>query len=237
MSDIHGQHTAARALLEYAHVELPKDSLRFLGDYIDRGPKSFECTRLIQKYQRQGAVALIGNHEQMFMAWMAGRLDSHVYLADMNGGEATLKSFANAKVTQEDLEQTLYWMSQLKLTDEDDEYFYVHAGIHPHKSLPNQHHDDLLWIRGEFLTARPEWLTQQVNGKIIVHGHTAMKDVCFDGVKINIDIGAGGRKKLALVELTSRTVYEYDFEQARLNGHAQAIREVPMKDASPVSLY
>lgn len=234
MSDMHGHDYAVRALLEYAHVDLSKDRLRFLGDYIDRGPNSYQCIKLVQKYQRQGAIAHLGNHELMFMMWVAGKLDANYF---MNGGDTTLKSFSKAGIAQDDFDQILYWISQLKITDEDDEYFYVHAGIHPHKSLANQTRDDFLWIREEFLLSRPEWIAQQANGKIIVHGHTPMEDVCFDGVKINTDIGAGGRVKLALVELTNRIAYVYDFEQARLNGREYAIKEVDIKDCSPVSLY
>lgn len=236
MSDMHGHEHAARALLNYADVDMSKDRLRFLGDYIDRGPNSLGCIKLVQKYQRQGAIAHIGNHELMFMMWLGGNLDTGTYY--MNGGDAMVKSLQKGDAFNEDyLQQLLYWISNLKVTDEDDEFFYVHAGIHPHISMENQGTNQFLWIRDEFLNERHDWLAQQTKGKIIVHGHTPMEEVCFDGIKINTDLGAGGRKQLALLELTEQVAYVYDFQQARLNGKDYAIEVVPIKEASPVQLY
>lgn len=234
MSDIHGHVDAARALLEHVEIDMSKDSLRFLGDYIDRGPNSYECIKLVQKYQRQGATAHMGNHELMLLSWASGNLDSHMFY--MNGGEATVKSLAKG-ASQEEYEQILHWITTLKVTDEDDEYFYVHAGIHPHKMLSNQDRNDFLWIREEFLTARPEWLAQQVDSKIIVHGHTPMHNVCFDGVKINTDVGAGGARKLALVELTERVVYEYSFWDLQHFGPDNCISKTKIEDRIPEQLY
>lgn len=239
MSDMHGHEFPARALLDYAGVDLSKDKLRFLGDYIDRGPNSLGCIRLVQKYQRQGAIAHIGNHELMFMMFMAGHLETNLYY--QNGGDAMFKSIDKAmeegRFGQDDMDQLLYWISNLKMTDEDDEYFYVHAGIHPEMPLSHQATDQFLWIREDFLEASPEELAEQTKGKIIVHGHTPMENVCFDGIKINTDVGAGGRKKLALLELTEQVAYVYDFQQARLNGRDYAITKVPIQNNAPVSLY
>ena len=65
------------------------------------------------------------------------------------------------------------------------DYVFVHAGVRPGVSLEKQHPADLLWIRDEFLRARPA-----LPGKVVVHGHTIC-DLPQDlGHRINVDTGA-----------------------------------------------
>lgn len=236
MSDIHGHFHPARALLDYAKIDLKGgDSLRFLGDYIDRGPHSLDCMNMVMEWQKNGAKAHMGNHEMMLLMYAAGEIDRQTYY--INGGNKTIKSFYAAGLSQAHLGRYLRWIATLKLTDQDDEYFYVHAGIHPNKQLAGQTSEDFLWIREEFLMAKQEWLEEQTDGRIIVHGHTPMHGVCFDGVRINTDLGAGGRKKLALVELNERIAYVYDFERAKEHGEEFAIKKVDIKEAVAEQLY
>lgn len=233
MSDIHGHAFVAQKLIDYAQVDLTQDKMRFLGDYIDRGPDSFGAIRLVRKMQDEGAVVHMGNHEQMLLMHSAGILSSESFMA--NGGGATIRSFDKAGVTDAQFHDILRWISTLIISDMDDDFVYVHAGINPNKSAIDN--DEALWIREEFLNARPEWIRQAAGNRIVVHGHTPMTDVFYDGAKINTDVGAGGRKKLALVELTEGIVYTYDFQQARLNGSDYAITVESIKDGRPVSLY
>ena len=65
------------------------------------------------------------------------------------------------------------------------DYVFVHAGVRPGVSLEKQRPADLLWIRDEFLRARPA-----LPGKVVVHGHTIC-DLPQDlGHRINVDTGA-----------------------------------------------
>ena len=50
--------------------------------------------------------------------------------------------------------------------------------------LAVQSEDDLLWIRDEFL------LYEEDFGKLVVHGHTPVREPDFRANRINIDTGA-----------------------------------------------
>ena len=58
----------------------------------------------------------------------------------------------------------------LEPTVEVSDFAFVHAGVRPGVPLKKQVHDDLFWIREEFLD-HPRPATS-----IIVHGHTWVKD-------------------------------------------------------------
>jgi serine/threonine protein phosphatase 1 len=61
------------------------------------------------------------------------------------------------------------WLGQLPTFYEDEHRYYVHAGVHPLRSLADQNDQDRLWIREPF----PE--TEHDFGKHIVHGHTPLR--------------------------------------------------------------
>jgi serine/threonine protein phosphatase 1 len=56
--------------------------------------------------------------------------------------------------------------------------------VRPHIELTKQTEKDLLWIRAEFLNSSQDF------GKIIVHGHTPIKNIDVRSNRINIDTGA-----------------------------------------------
>ena len=67
--------------------------------------------------------------------------------------------------------------------------------MRPGVPLEKQSNDDLLWIREEFLSSAVDF------GKIIVHGHTPVKEPDVRPNRINIDTGAFATGKLTCVAL------------------------------------
>ena len=68
VGDIHGMYDKLIALIEQVQFSPVEDLLIFLGDYIDRGPKSLECLDYVMNLQQQypeRVVCLKGNHEAM----------------------------------------------------------------------------------------------------------------------------------------------------------------------------
>ena len=66
-ADIHGMHHKFLDLLQRVPFRADKDTLVFLGDYIDRGPNSKEVVETILALMDSGTrvICLRGNHECM----------------------------------------------------------------------------------------------------------------------------------------------------------------------------
>src|SRR5580765_70608 len=93
IGDIHGcAVTLEKLLFDELHIT-KGDELCFLGDYIDRGPRSKEVVDLIIKLSADGhrVHSLRGNHEQLFSDSEKSFDHFNNWLA--NGGTQTLDSF------------------------------------------------------------------------------------------------------------------------------------------------
>lgn len=88
--DIHGNALKLELLVN--KLDLDNNSkLIFLGDYIDRGNKSYEVIEyLIDLDKKYDCIFLKGNHELMFIDYLEGK-DEGLFLD--NGGTKTLKSY------------------------------------------------------------------------------------------------------------------------------------------------
>jgi|SRR5690606_12147363 len=70
ISDIHGCCDELNRLLELVKYNFTTDQLILLGDYVDRGFKSKDVIHKIKVLTDEGAIALRGNHDQMFIDWL-----------------------------------------------------------------------------------------------------------------------------------------------------------------------
>lgn len=136
IGDVAGEYDA---LLELIAL-LPKDAkLVFVGDLNDRGPKTKEVIEFVRS---GGHVALMGNHEHMFIDYVESRLDPSYtpqYGSDLftyNGGIQTLKSYLGLPVwskgqekMHEDLKKDIEWLKQRPVKFETDKVIVTHAPI------------------------------------------------------------------------------------------------------------
>jgi serine/threonine protein phosphatase 1 len=166
VGDIHGMAGKLDQLLDlvgaYLVAEQPGERFRFvfLGDYVDRGPQSRVVLDRVRALQREGAVCLRGNHEDLMIRSIETDAGMRTFLH--NGGVQTVASFA----TLETFLDAIEWMTDLPLTYEDDHRLFVHAGVRPDVPLEAQSADDLLWIRRPLLDFPGPF------PKYIVHGHS-----------------------------------------------------------------
>jgi serine/threonine protein phosphatase 1 len=91
----------------------------------------------------------------------------------------------------------LIWLAARPLYYETDRYIFVHAGLRPGVPLSQQHRQDLLWIRDEFIESDHDF-----NGKQVVFGHTPMKAPLVMWNKIGIDTMCRDCGALTAVELS-----------------------------------
>jgi serine/threonine protein phosphatase 1 len=203
IGDIHGRLDLLNELLARISADIAlRPTARplhvFLGDYIDRGSASRETIdRLIEHGKMHESVFLKGNHELIAIKCLSDRglFDQWLRL----GGLETLVSYgvpaetlANGKQIAE-LQSAFHgalpqahfrFFRDLKNSFECGDFFFAHAGVKPNVELSRQKENDLLWIRGEFLTSKDDF------GKIVVHGHTPTREIEVGPNRINIDTGA-----------------------------------------------
>lgn len=218
IGDIHGRADALEGLIDIIKDDMGLSArsapplLIFLGDYVDRGPKSKDVVDIIIKLQTNPSfevVVLKGNHEEAILRFMQ-EPDFGPVWADY-GGLATLASYginpplgrtdqAAWNSASEQLSQLMPkahfdFYRRLDLMTTVGDYAFVHAGVRPGVPLSDQTERDLLWIRDDFLSATGKF------EKIIVHGHTPTEDPQKTKSRIGIDTGAYATGVLTAVRL------------------------------------
>jgi serine/threonine protein phosphatase 1 len=200
VGDIHGCLDMLKRLVDKIGWDPGGDRLIFIGDYIDRGENSKAVIDFIIELKKDSRFVqcLIGNHEQMFLDYLSGS-DLHSFI--MNGGLTTLQSYKNA---QRDAEEPLIpashlaYFSSLVTMVELDEYYVVHAGFRPGRSVKEQDIFDMVWIRDEFIYSSYDF------GKTVIFGHTPLHAPMVLENKIGIDTGAVYGNRLTCLEVPER---------------------------------
>jgi len=80
IGDIHGCFDKLCALMDKIKIDRSKDTLLFLGDYIDRGPDSFDVIEYLIDLKKhfQKIVFLKGNHEEMLEKYLSGKKQAYL---------------------------------------------------------------------------------------------------------------------------------------------------------------
>jgi serine/threonine protein phosphatase 1 len=174
----------------------------FLGDYVDRGPQSRQVVDTLvagppasPQWAGFRWVCLKGNHEDAMLGFLDDIESGPRWFA--NGGLATIESYVGDlsidRLQLPGLQALLQaslppshraFLEGLPLHHCEGDYLFVHAGLRPGVPLEAQEPNDLLWIRGEFLTSPAD------HGKLVVHGHTITRTPELRRNRIGIDTGA-----------------------------------------------
>jgi serine/threonine protein phosphatase 1 len=204
VGDIHGRLDLLERLLDEVHSEIERDQsakvlLVFLGDLIDRGPKSAEVVERLRTYRHGGVrpIFLLGNHEEVLLRILGGDLD-HLPGWLRFGGAQCLKSYgADPRAIAAASDQAALAMIRDAIpvshveflrtfsdTCRFGDYLFVHAGIRPGIAVDRQQQADLRWIREPFLSDETD------HGFVVVHGHTITSVVDERANRVGIDTGA-----------------------------------------------
>lgn len=186
IGDIHGCHDQLIALLAKIkyHAKGRPHLTVYLGDYVDRGPKSREVVNQVRglvtstEGGNRVSVAIKGNHEDMMVESIIKNGDFSFW--STNGGSQTIKSYENHK---DDLIKDAKWLDSLPIFYETENHIFVHAGVSPRYSLKDQPEEVLLWIR--------HWNGDDPDlGKHVVYGHTPYKQPKALKNSTGLDTGA-----------------------------------------------
>jgi len=118
IGDVQGCHEELRALLALLKFSADRDRLWFVGDLVNRGPRSLETLRLVRSLA-DNAVVVLGNH------------DLHL-LALVHGSHRKKKSDTlDAVLAAPDRDQLLEWLLTRQLAHSEAGDLMVHAGVVP----------------------------------------------------------------------------------------------------------
>jgi serine/threonine protein phosphatase 1 len=165
IGDIHGCYDELHQLMTFLkglekNCDQPPIYL-FLGDYVDRGPKSMNVVEYLCHLQEGWpgrVICLLGNHDDM-MTWG----ENHEYIAE------TLNSYGvnDATMIRSD---HVKWIKKLPLYYQDHMgRVFVHAAIDRSLPLVEQTELTLLWGRDPYLSDR------SMDGGYVVHGHSVVR--------------------------------------------------------------
>jgi serine/threonine protein phosphatase 1 len=210
VGDIHGCLDRLVALHEIIAEDIATrpvehTTLVHLGDYVDRGADSAQVIDwLINQppVPADAIVNLMGNHEYMMLAALAG-VDKEAPGHWMtNGGADSLLSWGISRTVppaewaSRIPRQHLLFLRDLAICHHIGPYLFVHAGIKPGVALDRQSRQDMMWIREPFLSSRAD------HGAVVVHGHTPKREPVVQPNRIAIDTGAvlGGALTCVVLE-------------------------------------
>jgi serine/threonine protein phosphatase 1 len=205
VGDIHGRLDLLRKL----HTQILGDlasatglrtTVVYVGDYVDRGHESRQVIDLLinEPLPCDSRVHLLGNHDAWFRGFVEEEGEPFPWLSV--GGQATVLSYrvdcpspamddARTETMRQALQanvpaEHLKFLYDLPLSHEMGDYLFVHAGIRPGVALQDQHEEDLLLIRSPFLESAVD------HGKVVIHGHSVVRQVEWRHNRIGIDTGA-----------------------------------------------
>ncbi|HEY0121804.1 MAG TPA: metallophosphoesterase family protein [Rhizobium sp.] len=209
LSDIHGCHDALleaeRRIVEDAAGIAGRKLLMFLGDYVDRGPRSSDVLQHLCDPPPVGfdRYSLLGNHDDVFLKFLDDPRNNSDWLE--YGAAPTLASYGidmdyllrEEGRSVEELGEAarraippahVKLLRSLPVAVTVGSIIFVHAGVQPHISLAGQTDADLIWIREPFLSQGPQLPV------LVVHGHTPSPRPVFGSGRIGIDtaVSMGG---------------------------------------------
>ncbi|HEY9816402.1 MAG TPA: metallophosphoesterase [Candidatus Obscuribacterales bacterium] len=162
IGDVHGHYDGLMALFD-AIAPASDDQIYFLGDLIDRGPKSCDVVEFVKQ---QNYTCIMGNHEHLLLEALIEEgvhppaLQAWLY----SGGQSTVSSYKSV----DHLLEHRNWIRTLPTHLDLGDIWLAHAGIHPGLPVAEQTTQELCWIRERFHSMTQPYFED----KLIIIGHT-----------------------------------------------------------------
>lgn len=177
IGDVHGCIIEPTTLLREIKFNSSRDTVTFVGDFVDRGPYGREVFEFVRNGCEHGYFfAVRGNHDdQWFQAVRDGAEDmvaeQYPETWESFGGRSGIVEFAS-------------WVETLPVVIETESAIIVHGGMESDRHIRQQDDQTLLWTRNtEFIPS------EYRDNKIVVHGHTPVAHPVVLPDRINIDTG------------------------------------------------
>jgi diadenosine tetraphosphatase ApaH/serine/threonine PP2A family protein phosphatase len=186
IGDVHGCYDELMELVN--HIGLtPDDHLYFVGDLINKWPKSLEVVEWVRS--RPNTFSVIGNHEYFPLVTLD---ECEIFLSEWSDMSEWRKNwictqYEKSAEIRELLDSHGHrdWLLALPHIIERDEYILVHGGLHPEHGLDTPREISTL-IR--LVDGRP-WYESYTGTKPIIYGHWAAEWLRIRSNTIGIDTG------------------------------------------------
>ena len=122
IGDVQGCFDELQRLLKKIAFNPSVDRLWFVGDLVNRGPKSLAVLRFVRSLGER-AVTVLGNH------------DLHLVAAVLSGDVRRKDTFQDV-LDADDRDELVAWLRRRPLLHVEDGFVLVHAGLPPQWSLP-----------------------------------------------------------------------------------------------------
>ena len=221
IGDIHGGLRALHQIMERANVT-PKDTLIFLGDYVDGWSQSPQVLDyLIELKTTHNCIFILGNHDELLLDWLTKTKDNPLWYK--HGGESTVLAYAN--VSDETIQKHIEFIQSLQSYHLDEQNrLFIHAGFTNMNGVDYEffsrlfYWDRTLWETALALDKKmkkddvlyPKRLTLY---KEIFIGHTPVsrigKTTPVQMVNVwNVDTGAAFKGPLTIMDIESKEFWQ-----------------------------
>lgn len=208
IGDIHGCHIELEELCSILIAKDPLAQIYALGDIMNKGPDSFACIQILQKYQVQ---SIQGNHDLAWLRWS-------------NSDPSTLKpkqikalqaySSSQIKIIQS-------YIKSLPLYIDLGDFLLIHAGLQPgHSDLSTMDPRIVTTIRywdGHGLDLNnpqdPHWYDCISWNKPVIFGHWALHGLMLSDNFICLDSGCVYGKELTAYCLETKDIIQVKAHQ------------------------
>jgi serine/threonine protein phosphatase 1 len=205
VGDVHGCFDELQELLKKASYNKENDRLIFVGDLINKGPKSMDVLNWVKS---EGCEVILGNHELGFIRYLMRP-------------DPTFKAFIKLEKEMEGkAKEWGEWMSHFPLYIKEDDFIIVHGGIVPGMKLEETPDYLITRIRtwdgkGEdmYNDEDPPWYEFYKEDTLVVYGHWAGQGLNIRENTIGIDTGCCWGRKLTLLHLETREVFQVDAKE------------------------
>jgi len=221
IGDIHGGLRALHQIMERAKVT-PKDTLIFLGDYVDGWSQSPQVIDYLMELKTtHNCVCILGNHDKLLLEWLDESKDNPLWYK--HGGESTVLAYE--KTSGETIKKHIEFLKSLQdyYLDEQNRLF-VHAGFTNVNGVIYEYFPELFyWDRTLWETALALNKKMKTNDlaypkrltlyKEIYIGHTPVsrinKTIPIQMVNVwNVDTAAAFKGPLTIMDIDTKEFWQ-----------------------------
>ena len=205
IGDVHGCYDELIELLNTINPS-PQDDVYYIGDLINKGPKSIE---VLEHVLASKATVILGNHELHFANNTRAKNPKSKYFHQLK------------EQMGEKLDFYVNWFDSLPRYIETDEFLLVHGGVVPGEHPSKSKVYNLVTIRtwdgcGKDLNnpQHQPWFHFYNDDKLVVFGHWAALGLYISENAIGLDSGCCYGNKLTALELPGRKIHQVKAKKA-----------------------